>query len=46
MWENVVFVFMQSRMVKGCMEFNVFSWCVFYLECDKGRENSSYLYYI
>ncbi len=30
----------------NCMDFNVSSWFVFYLECDKGRESSSCQVYI
>jgi hypothetical protein len=33
-------------MVENCMDFSVSSWCVFYLECDKGRESSSYQVYL
>jgi len=33
-------------MVEGCMDFNISSQCVFYLECDKGREDRSYQVYI
>jgi len=33
-------------MVKGCMDSSVSSWCVFYLKCDKGKESSSYQFYI
>jgi hypothetical protein len=33
-------------MVESCMDFNVFSSCVFYLKCDKRRESSSYQVYI
>ncbi len=36
------FILIQWIMVEGCMDSNVFSWCVFYLECDKGKESSSY----
>jgi len=28
------------------MDSNVSSWCVFYLECGKGKESSSYQIYI
>ncbi len=28
------------------MDYIVSSWCVFYLECDKGKESSSYQVYI
>jgi len=28
------------------MDFNVLCWFVFYLECDRGRESSSYQIYI
>jgi hypothetical protein len=30
----------------SCMDLNVSSWFVFYLECDKRRESSSYQVYI
>jgi hypothetical protein len=33
-------------MVESCMHFNVFSQCVFFLKCDKGRESSSYHVYV
>jgi hypothetical protein len=33
-------------MVENCMDFNVSSWCMFYLECDKRRESSSSQVYI
>jgi hypothetical protein len=33
-------------MVESCMDFSVSSWFVFYLECDKGNESSSYQTYI
>jgi hypothetical protein len=33
-------------MVKGCMHYNVCFYCVFYLECDKGKENNSCQIYV
>jgi hypothetical protein len=33
-------------MVQSYIDFNISSWFVFYLECDKGRESSSYQVYI
>ncbi len=33
-------------MVESCTNFNVSSWFMFYLECDKRRDNSLYQIYI
>ncbi len=33
-------------MVKSYIDFNISSWFVFHLECDKRRESSSYQVYI
>jgi hypothetical protein len=33
-------------MVESCMDFSVSSWFVFYLKCDKRRDNNLYQIYI